>query len=74
MDQTTTDYYWVITLQAADGRQVTRDGTTSVIEGLHTRREAFTNVLQAVKANTGLPDNVTVLFFSFDKNALGGGH
>ncbi len=75
---TTTDqtvaYHWVMTVQTADGRQATTDGTSRVIEGVHTRRQLYNSVYEQVKKHFGLNSvGTTVLFFSIEPNMLGGG-
>lgn len=67
-------YHWMMTLQSADGRQATIDGTQPVIEGVHTREQVYAALFPKVKEHWGLTNvGCVCLFFSLERNRLGGG-
>jgi hypothetical protein len=67
-------YHWMMTLQSADGRQATIDGTQPVIEGVHTREQVYAALFPQVKEHFGLGNvGCVCLFFSLERNVLGGG-
>lgn len=64
---TTTEWHWVMTIQAAGGVTNTRTATIRVSNG-HTRAQVLDFVLDQFKADYGTP--ISVLFFDLQPNQL----
>ncbi|CAM5251327.1 hypothetical protein SXANM310S_00020 [Streptomyces xanthochromogenes] len=65
-------YHWVVTLQTADGRQASLDGTIPVAEG-SSRAATYTALVAHVKKHFGMTGVASVvLFFSLERDVLGG--
>ena len=62
-------HHWIMTVQAADGRQGTSDGSIDVVPGLHTHASTYAVVLNGMKEWIG-STNVTVLFFALSPNQI----
>lgn len=66
---TGTVYHWVMTVQTADGRRATFDGTTQPLAPGTTRTQYYKAVRELLEKDVGT-DQLTVLFFSMDPDAL----
>lgn len=63
----TTDYHWVMTVQASGARMNTRGAVVTVPSG-YTREKLFAFVLKQFEDDFGTP--ITVLFFDAQPNQL----
>ncbi|MGW1134879.1 hypothetical protein [Streptomyces griseoluteus] len=64
---TSSEWYWVMTVQTADGRLNTRTATITVPAGF-TRAQAWDFIFSQFKKDFGSP--LTVLFFDLQPNQM----
>jgi hypothetical protein len=62
-------HHWIMTVQTADGRQGTSDGSIDVTPGIHTDETTYSTVLNGMRKWIG-SENITVLFYRLSPSML----